>query len=218
MSRKPPEEHECDHILIVEGHSDLLFYAAILHHLDRWNGVFFKSFVGKSNILNRELLSDYLTPKRLAEKKSIGILLDADENPASTVQAVKDRFKEIAGIDLEEGVWLEQEGSARLGFFMAPDKYTQGEIETLVWNAFAQNESNEGMKQAVNQYLEKMKSLGWVAHSPDKGRISAYLAAAYDEDPRLGPGAREKKFDFDSPGFARLRAFFEVLPQSVQAA
>lgn len=50
MSRKTPDIHECAHVLIVEGHSDLLFYAAMLHHLDRLNGVFIKSFAGKFKI------------------------------------------------------------------------------------------------------------------------------------------------------------------------
>jgi hypothetical protein len=215
MSRKNPEEHECDHVLIVEGHSDLLFYAAMLHHLQRLKGVFIKSFVGKSKILNRDLLSDFLNPKRLAEKKSIGILMDADNNPGGTSQSVKDHLKAITGRDVNEGGWQEQEGFAKLGFFVAPDAQTKGEVETLVWKAFADEGPHLLMKEAVDEFLEKMRSLGWETNSPDKGRIGAYLSAAYDEDPRLGAGAREKKFDFDAPGFARLRSFLEALPQNI---
>ncbi len=212
MSVAVPKEHECDHILIVEGHSDLLFYAAMLHHLGRLKGVFIKSFVGKSKIQNRELLSDFVNAKKLAEKKSIGILVDADNNPGGTAQSVKEHLKAISGRDVDEGQWQEDEGCAKLGFFVAPDAQTSGEVETLAWNAFPDADPHLSMKQAVEKFLEKMKSLGWETHSPDKGRIGAYLAAAYDEDPRLGPGAREGKFIFDSPGFARLRAFLEVLP------
>jgi hypothetical protein len=214
MSRKNPEEHECDHVLIVEGHSDLLFYAAMLHQLGRLKGVFIQTFVGKSKILNRELLSDYLNPNRIAEKKSIGILVDADGKPAGTVQSIQEHLKAITRREVTEGGWHEQEGSARLGFFVAPDSRTPGEIETLVWNAFPDEEPHLSMKQAVKTFHERMAALGWQSHSPDKGRIGAYLAAAYDEDPRLGPAAREKKFDFEAPGFARLRAFLEILPKS----
>ena len=207
---KKPEEHECDHILIVEGHSDLLFYAAFLHHLGRLEGVFFKEFKGKSNILKRETLGDYITPKLLAEKKTVGILLDADDNPAGTVQAVTNLLRDITGRDITEGQW--QEGEPRLGFFVAPDPQTEGEIETLAWNAFPRDQEHAEMKTAVQNFLTKMAGLGWTPHSPDKGNISAYLAAAFDEDPRLGPGAREEKFPFDSAGFARLRAFLEGIP------
>ena len=207
---KKPKEEDCAHILIVEGYSDLLFYAAFLHHMGRLKSVFIHEFKGKSNILSGELLGDYLTPKKLAEKQSIGALVDADDNPQRTVQAVKAKLQAITGRDLTEGQW--QEGEPRLGFFVAPDTQTEGEVETLAWNAFPSDEKHSAMKAAVLEYHEKMKALGWESHSPDKGRISAYLAAAYDEDPRLGPGARERKFSFESPGFDRLRAFFEVLP------
>lgn len=209
---KAPEEHECDHILIVEGYSDLQFYAAFLHHIGRYKGVYFKEFKGKSNVLKRETLGDYITPKLLAEKKSVGILIDADENPAGTARSVKEHLHAITGRDITEGQW--QEGEPRLGFFMAPDPQTKGEIETLAWSAFPADASHDGMKAAVREYLAKLESLGWKSHSPDKGNVGAYLAAAYDEDPRLGPGAREGKFPFDSPGFSRLRKFLEGLPKS----
>ena len=213
MSSKPPEENECAHVLIVEGHSDLVFYSALLRHLGRLKGVYFKLLNGKSNILSRGLLSDYLTPKRLAEKSSIGILLDADHNPAGTAQSVAGHLKAITGSDVSEGQWQETAGFARLGFFVAPDAATQGEIETLVWTSFPDSDRNTAMKAAVTDYLARMEALEWKPQRPgDKARIGAYLAAAYDEDPRLGPGAREKKFDFDAPGFARLRAFLEALP------
>lgn len=206
---KAPLEHECEHVLIVEGHSDLLFCAAFLHHLGRLPGVFIKEFKGKSNILKQETLGDFLTPKRLAEKKAIGIILDADDNPAGTVQAISQRLKEITGRDLAEGSW--QDGNPKLGFFVAPNGSTKGEIETLAWNSFPNDPQHEGMKASVNGYFAAMEPLGWKPQSPDKGRIAAFLAAAYDEDPRLGPGAREKKFPFDAPGFDRLRAFLEAL-------
>ena len=216
MSRPAPEEFECDHLLIVEGYSDLHFYAAMLHHLRRSKGVFIKAFNGKSPILNQQTLMDYLEP-RLDKKKSIGILLDADNSPAGTTEAIRQHFKAITSRDVIEGEWNEEEGNVRLGFFVAPDKATAGEIETLVWRAFP-DEQYALMKQTVDEFHAKMASLTpqWKSHSPDKGRIGAYLSAAYDEDPRLGPGAREKKFDFDAPGFARLRAFLEILPMEVE--
>lgn len=205
-------EYEYDHILIVEGYSDLVFCVAFLEHLGRLPGVYVKVFEGKSKILNRRTLGLYLDEKRLAEKKMIGILLDADDNPAGTVQSARDRLRELTSRDLDEGQW--QEGQPRLGFFVAPAADTAGEIETLAWNAFPDDEKHRAMKASVTGHLDQMEALGWKAHSPDKGRIAAYLAAAWDEDPRLGPGAREKKFPFEAEGFSRLRKFLEAFPIS----
>ena len=204
-----PKEYECDHILIVEGYSDLLFCAAFLRHLRRLDGVFIKVFDGKQKILKGDLLRTYLSERTLAEKKSIGVLLDADDNPSGAVAAISSRLKEITGCELFEGVW--QDGSPRLGFFIAPDPSTAGEIETLTWNAFPADSKHSEMKTAVLEYLQKMDAIGWKAHSPDKAKIGTFLSAAYDDDPRLGPGAREKLFDFDAPGFTRLRHFLEGL-------
>ncbi len=210
-----PKIHECPHVLIVEGHSDLLFHAAFLHHLGGLKGVFIQEFKGKNKILNRILLGDFLNEKLRAEKASIGIIVDADTNPQSTARSVQDHLKIVTGREVSEGQWQELEGEARLGFFIAPEPNLPGEVETLAWNALPADQQHVAMKQLVIDYLQKMADLGWTAHSPDKARIGAYLAAAYDEDPRLGPGAREGKFNFDSPGFDRLRAFFKpLLPQS----
>jgi hypothetical protein len=208
-------EDECPHVLIVEGYSDLLFCAAFLDHLRLSSGVFIKSFDGKPNIRNRDRLSDFITPARLAKKQSIGILIDADDQPDGTAQSVAAHLQAITGRDVTEGTWQEERGSAKLGFMVLPDALTKGEIETLVWNSLPDTPQNTGMKAAVSDYLTRMESLGWKPQWPgDKARIGAYLAAAYDEDPRLGPGAREKKFDFNAPGLARLRSFLQALPSA----
>ncbi len=212
---KIPLEPECPHVLIVEGYSDLHFYAAFLKHLGRFDGVFFQVFHGKSNILNRAMLRTFINEDRLTKKRSIGILIDADENPSGTAQAIRDHLFAITQREVDEGHWQEgAQGESRLGFFVAPSAATAGEVETLAWDAFPADEKHGGMKTAVGDYFGKMAALGWTPQSPDKARVGAYLAAAYDEDPRLGPGAREGKFPFDSPGFARLRTFLEVLPPS----
>jgi hypothetical protein len=203
-----PKIHECPHVLIVEGHSDLLFYAAFLRHMGVLDGVFFQNFQGKNKILNRDLLGDFLNEKLRSEKASIGIIVDADANPEGTARSVSDHLQALTGRKVSEGVWHELEGEARLGFFVAPSATIPGEVETLAWNALPSDGRHSSMKQAVSNYLADMSSPGWAAQSPDKARIGAYLSAAHDEDPRLGPGAREEMFDFNSPGYDRLRSFF----------
>lgn len=203
--RKIPEEAECDRILIVEGYSDLHFCVAFLRHLGRLESVFVRNFGGKDNILKRKTLYAELSPQRLSNKMAIAILVDADDDAAATVQSLGNLLRDTTGRTLIEGEW--SVGEPGLGFFVTPDGTSPGEIETLVWNVWSEKQEHAVGKESVLTHLTKMETAGWKSKSPDKGRIAAFLAAAYDEDPRLGAGAREGLFDFDDPGFDRLRKF-----------
>lgn len=200
-----PNEATCDRILIVEGYSDLLFFAEFLKHLKKSDGVFIKPFKGKNNILNRNFLEVELAPDVLTKKKSIGIVIDADENPEGTIQSLTDSLKAILDRDVAEGEW--SNGEPRVGFFVTPDGTSPGEIETLVWDVWSEKQEHSAGKESVLTHLLRMEAAGWPAKSPDKARIGAFLAAAFDDDPRLGAGAREGLFDFDAAGYARLRKF-----------
>lgn len=211
MSDKTPKLNQCDRVLIVEGYSDLLFYAEFLEHLGHLDGVFIEPFKGRSNVLKRETLETFLSPGLLASKKAVGIIVDGNSNPGGAAQSLSDHLKAITGRDVNEGAW--QNGEPNLGFFVAPDPPTNGEIETLVWNVWASDPAHAAGAASVRNYLAEMEHHGWPAKSPDKARIGAFLAAAYDEDPRLGPGARQNLFDYDAAGFARLRAFLDGFAQ-----
>lgn len=204
----PPKLNDCDRVLIVEGESDLQFYKAALTHLGLAEGVFIKVFKGRGEILKKDTLETFLSPI-LLEKQSVGILLDGDDKPAGAVQSLSGSLKQITGQDVKEGQWTS--GEPRLGMMVVPDLQTKGEIETLVWNTWAETPANQAVAQTVLTYLSEMENHGIKAKSPDKARIGAYLAAAYDEDPRLGAGAREGLFDFNAPGFTRLMTFLSEL-------
>lgn len=200
-----PNEADSERILIVEGYSDLAFCAEFLEHLGRLNGVFIKIFGGRSNILKRKVLEAELAPDVLAQKKAIGILIDADSDARKVSERLGRLIQEVTGRVISEGAW--NEGRPRLGFFVAPDGSNPGELETLVWNVWSANDEHSGGKESVLTHLSTMESAGWPAKSPDKARIGAFLAAAHDEDPRLGPGAQKRLFNFDDSGFDRLRKF-----------
>jgi hypothetical protein len=204
-----PKLEQCDRILIVEGFSDLHFYRAFLEHLGRAERVYIEAFKGRSQITKQVVLETFLSPKLLAEKQGIGIIVDGDSNPGGVSISLQRSLKKITGQDVSEGGWTA--GAPRLGLMIVPDLETNGEIETLVWNSWAADPANAAASQEVLHYLDKMEGVGLKPKSPDKARIGAYLSVAYDEDPRLGPGAREKLFDFEAPGFARLKNFLSGL-------
>ncbi|MDI1449951.1 hypothetical protein [Polyangium sp. 6x1] len=86
-----------------------------------------------------------------------------------------------------------------------------GEIESLVWRAWSNDPENAGPRACVETFLACMDGQGHRAKSPDKGRISALLSVLSDEDPRLGPGARDGVFDFSRPELQPLTDFLRRL-------
>lgn len=202
---KRPDLRKCPRVLVVEGYSDLLFYAEVLESLGCLDGVFIKEMNGKEDLLAK--LETFLSPGLLAEKESVGVIVDADDNPSGTMQAVADRLSKITGQQVGPG-WTR--GKPRLGLHVVPGA-SGGEVESLAWAAWANDPRNVGPRACVEGFLGCMRESGLVAKSPDKGRIGALLAVLYDEDPRLGPGARANAFDFRRPEFAPLCAFLRGL-------
>lgn len=213
---KPPKLDDCKRVLIVEGYSDLHFYAELLEWLDNNSGVYIQQMGGKGNVTGTARLNDlavkietFLNPSLLGVKESIGVIVDADLSAGNTSQSLKERLKKITGQDVAVGEWTA--GPPRIGLFVVPGKDRAGELESLVWAAWAGDPNNAVAKTCIEGFLDCMKAGGHEAKSPDKGRLAALLSVLNDEDPRLGPGARARKFDFARPEFANLAAFLRAL-------
>lgn len=191
-------------MLIVEGYSDLWFYAEVLEHLGKLEGVFIKEFGGKSNISTQ--LEVFLTPQLLEDKTHIGVIVDADQSSEGTFAGLQTAIANATGQTVPApGAWTE--GNPRIGLFVAPDPCTPGEIETLVWRAWAADPDNRRAKDCIDTFADSMKVAGHEAKSREKGLIGALLAIRNDDDPRLGPGARANVFDLDRPELSALREF-----------
>lgn len=204
MSIKP-DINDCDRVLVVEGHSDLGFYAEMLEYVNQ-AGVYIQMLHGTGKL--KAKLEAFLTPDLLAKKTAIGVVVDADEQPDGRIRAVSNAFKAATQRSVEHGKWNDEPpGEARIGFFVVPNGQQTGEIETLAWQAWANDDQNVAARECVDRYLACMSDCGLDAHSPDKGKISALLAVVNDDDPRLGPGARKGIFAFNRPEFQPLIDF-----------
>lgn len=191
-------------VLVVEGHSDMYFYLAVLKAIGKEGMVYVQQFGGKDNL--KANLENLINPLLLSEKSHIAVIVDADESAEGTFTSLSTRLAELTQQEIQpSGMWTN--GSPRIGLFIAPDAITPGEIETLVWRAWSAVPSNGAMKGHVEDYIARMADAGHRAHSPDKGLLGALLAVLNDEDPRLGAGAREGVFDFATPEFRALREF-----------
>lgn len=209
-----PKLEQCARVLVVEGYSDLLFFAEVLESLGNPSGVFIQELGGSGNFRRnrrrmKPALETFLAPSLLAQKTAIGVVVDADTNPAATSQTLETVLSTITDQPVKTGTWTA--GPPSIGLFVVPGGGRPGEIETLVWEAWSSDPANAGPKTCVDTFLACMDSHGKTAHSPDKGRIGALLSVLSDEDPRLGPGARDRVFDFTRPELQPLLAFLRPL-------
>lgn len=195
-----------DQLLVVEGWSDLHFYAEALEHLGVVGKVFIQECGGVSKL--KQKLRSLLSPELLADKRSIAVILDADSDASNQIQAIKARLLVMDGLKdrtLVDNGW--STGQPNIGFFIVPDGSQPGEIETLAWNAWANDPKNAEVKPCVEGFLDCMKQQKRLPKKHHKGLVSALLAIENTEDPRLGPGAQANVFDFTRPEFEPLLKF-----------
>src|SRR5881628_1162538 len=99
----PPKLENCDRVLIVEGYSDLLFYAELLEALGRHGQVFIKHFNGRSDLATK--LETFLTPQLLATKQAFAVIVDADSNARKTASELVRLLAGVTGQAVAAGAW-----------------------------------------------------------------------------------------------------------------
>ncbi len=212
-----PRLDACDRILVVEGYGDLVFFAEVLRSIGS-TGVFIKEMAGKDNLRRparpgdrstAAKLETFLSPRLLAEKRSIGVIADADDDAPGTARWLTAELSRITGQSVRVGGFTA--GPPRVGCFVVPAADTPGELESLVWRSWAGAANNAGAKACVEAYLSCMHAAGHSPRSPDKGRLGALLSVLNDDDPRLGPSARAQVIDLTSPELSQVVAFLREL-------
>jgi len=151
-----PKLEDCPHILIVEGYSDLLFFAEALEWLNNPGCVFIQELGGAGNFRRskrrmKSTLETFLAPPLLAQKAAIGVVVDADTDPAATSQTLESALSAITGQPVKTGAWTV--GPPRIGLFVVPGPGRQGEIETLVWEAWSNDPVNADARTCVEAFL-----------------------------------------------------------------
>ena len=153
--------------LVVEGYSDLLFYAEVLETVGKHEQVFIKELGGKSG-LNRKLEA-LVTPALLARKSAIAFVFDADESHEATRKCLEKLLSNLTGQAVSDGKWTQ--GIPKIGLMVVPGTGAKGEIETLVWQSWSSNPANAGQKKCVEDFIGCMHASHAKAQSPDKGLI-----------------------------------------------
>ncbi len=200
---------DSDRVLVVEGFSDLRFFAELREHL-QIDAFYIHKCNGKDDALAQ--IEVLITDQLLAEKVAFGVILDADEDPAARRRQLSSLLGRVSGAKLgNDGGWAPSRSKARVGYFVVPgdNQDATGEVESLVWRAWSSDEKNAPARACIDTFLRCMVAVEHQPKSIDKARIGALLSVRNEDDPRLGPGAQKRVFDFDRPEFAAVRAFLE---------
>ena len=138
---------------------------------------------------------------------SIGIVRDADDNPKGSFDSVCDSLRNV-GYQPPDAHAEFSGDTPSIGVFIVPDSSRTGAIETLCRRSV----DGEAAAVCVEEYLECLKTRDALRSSnPDKTFAHAYLAAMEDPVARVGEGALQGVWNFQSTAFDALSQFVRDL-------
>ena len=142
-----------------------------------------------------------------ANVKAIGIVRDADLSAESAFESVADSVR-FVGFDPPSNHGEYSDNIPSIGIFVSPDGIANGAIETLC--RFSVEKTV--VSKCVRNYLDCLKATdSFLSNDCDKSFIHAYLAACSDPVARVGEGALQGVWHFESPEFAGIRQFVHDL-------
>jgi len=198
IERKPIQiQKPC--ILIVEGKHDKAFFEAFCDHFQKDLQVI--ALQGKDNLKNR-LESIKNESNFRSTVKSIGIVMDADEDPKSTFRSIQDSLRRIE-LACPSKPFEFIEGKPRIGIAILPDENTPGELEDLCLKVIQE----ESTFCCVERYFRCLMDNGAQLKKISKAKIYAYLSSKERPELRLGEAAKAGYLRFDHPALCRLKDF-----------
>ncbi len=117
-----------EHILIVEGKNDELFFKALCEKIGI-NNIQIISLSGKDNLESK--LKAIKNTSGFPTVKAIGIIMDANDNPTSTFQKIQNALRQIGLPAPQNPFQFNNKGKIKVGIAIIPDENTAGELEDL---------------------------------------------------------------------------------------
>ncbi len=190
----PPQPVALEKLLLVEGETPAHFFEAALKEIGLASEVEIRSYGGISQ------LAGYLgvlgsTAEFKAKVRSVGVVRDAEDDPAAARRAVE---AAVRGAGLAPAV--------KVAIAILPDDNTAGMIETLC----VRTVDSTPLFECVSQFLTCAEDKGAVLPQGPiraKHQVQAYLATL--PNPQMMPGLAAYKgaWPFSHAAFAAVRAF-----------
>lgn len=185
-----------DRVLLVEGQNDR---HVVQHLCFRSESMPQFRTEDKGNV---DQLLDSVRPEvRVSDRKALGILLDADEDPNARWRAVADRLRqeriEVPRSPESTGTLIDETTrSPRIGIWLMPDNASAGELEDFVSQMIP---ADDPVWPRAQRYIDGIpeEHRKFTDKKIQRARLHAWLAAR--EDPRL-MGAAIRAGDLEVDG------------------
>ena len=168
---------------------------------------------GDMNLLAPDYIATELKVSRL---HSLGVILDADEEPVARWQALRDRclafhpdFPEEIPAD---GLFAELKSGIRFGAWLMPDNRQQGMLETFLLTLRPAETSTELWRHTTDAVDQaKLHGAAWQKTHRDKAICHTFLAFQDPPGRQLHQAINERLLDAKSDGGKRFVAWFRRL-------
>lgn len=205
-SGRPKLEIWADRLLLVEGRDEGNLFDALIRH--RFGGER-RSEIQIIDAGGRDRFPGNLNAIALASRnvRAIGAVRDADDDAGGAFRSVCDHLRN-AGYAPPAAHGGFSDATPAVGVFIVPDGNAPGAVETLCRRSCEGNAASG----CVEGYMSCLDGRGAMrSGNRDKTFAHAYLAATDDPVARVGEGALQGAWDFDSDAFADLAAFLRQL-------
>ena len=200
-------EIKADRLLLVEGNDDQNFFQKLIEDIGL-DGIQIISMKGKENFGIPNLKSIINTPG-FREVKSLGIVLDADENADDTFSSICTVLREC-GLPVPAQPMEIISASLKVGALVIPPGATRGEIEDLCLAAIKEYNELECIENYFSCLKEKLP-LDKFPKDLSKAKIQAFLASREESVPHLGVAAQKGFFPLDHNIFEDIKIFLRSL-------
>ena len=194
------------HLLLVEGRDEVNLFKALMRYRfdeDRQLDIQIIDAGGRDRFQNnlRAILAE------AQNVRAIGAIRDADENANDAFRSICNHLRSV-GYEPPTAHGEFSNAEPTVGVFIAPDGRAPGAIETLC----KRSQEGDAVSGCVEDYVNCLHECEAIrSGNPDKTFAHAYLAATENPLARVGEGALQGVWDFDSDAFADLTAFLNRL-------
>lgn len=206
-SKKSKLRIESDSILLVEGQDEVNLLESLIRRCLGDTAAIQVIAAGGVSQFPGNLQAIEIAAQERPSFRSLGVVRDADDNPAGAFQSVCHHLHSV-GYQAPESHGRFSDALPAVGVFIVPDGSERGALETLCRRSVEDSIS----AGCVSQYLECLEEHhAMESRNPDKTFAHAYLAARHEPLARVGEGAKQGVWNFDSPAFRNLICFLREL-------